>query len=250
MERVDKKHWLYTQKIAHRGLHDMDYPENTIPALRKAVEQGYAIETDIHVTSDHRIVVFHDDILKRATGGRDVRRIETLTYREIKETKIFGCDYHAPLFEELLEAVDGKVPLLIEYKKKFSTDNRLEELSAKILDGYNGAFAIQSFNPFIVKWFKKNRPDVLRGQLAGYFEGEDLGGIQKFVLKRMSFNRKNLPDFISYDIRNLPNKYVNQYLKKHDVPILGWTVRSQTEYEKIAPFVQNIIFENFIPKDV
>ena len=55
--------WNY----AHRGLWNAaeGVPENSLPAFARAAEQGYAIELDIQITKDGRIVVFHDDTMKR-----------------------------------------------------------------------------------------------------------------------------------------------------------------------------------------
>ena len=52
---------------AHRGLHDSSrlIPENSMPAFREAVKQNLAIELDIHLTRDGKVVVFHDESLKR-----------------------------------------------------------------------------------------------------------------------------------------------------------------------------------------
>ena len=52
---------------AHRGLFDnrTNAPENSVNAIRKAVEAGYGIEFDIQLTKDDVPVVFHDASLKR-----------------------------------------------------------------------------------------------------------------------------------------------------------------------------------------
>ena len=60
------------QKVyfAHRGLHDNDAeaPENSMAAFRKAVEAGFGMEMDVHVTKDGIPVVFHDFTLERICG--------------------------------------------------------------------------------------------------------------------------------------------------------------------------------------
>jgi hypothetical protein len=71
--------------IAHRGLHGgaENVPENSLQAFEIAAEKGYPIETDIHVTKDGRVAVFHDDDLKRMCG--DERKPEELTLDELKD---------------------------------------------------------------------------------------------------------------------------------------------------------------------
>ena len=53
--------------IAHRGIH-YKYRENSIKAFRLAIIEGYTIELDVHLTMDAKVIVFHDDNLKRLTG--------------------------------------------------------------------------------------------------------------------------------------------------------------------------------------
>lgn len=60
--------WLSKQYIAHRGLHNNNFPENSLPSFENAIKHGFAIELDVHLLSDGTVAVFHDDSLKRMTG--------------------------------------------------------------------------------------------------------------------------------------------------------------------------------------
>ena len=60
--------WLFKVPVAHRGLHDDELPENSMPAFAAAIEHGFNIEIDVHLSSDGHLVVFHDDNLKRVCG--------------------------------------------------------------------------------------------------------------------------------------------------------------------------------------
>ncbi len=69
--------------FAHRGA-SCEFPENTLPAFRKAVEiKADVIETDTHFTKDGKFVMFHDDILERLTDGKG--RITDFTLDELKQ---------------------------------------------------------------------------------------------------------------------------------------------------------------------
>jgi glycerophosphoryl diester phosphodiesterase len=75
--------------------------ENTVAAFRHAAELGYRyMETDVHATSDGRLVAFHDATLDRVTdaGGR----IADLPWSEVQHARVAGTE-PVPLFEELLE---------------------------------------------------------------------------------------------------------------------------------------------------
>ena len=68
--RKEKMKVFEKQYIAHRGLFDneSEAPENSIPAFQRAVQQGYGIELDVQLTTDNRLVVFHDETLQRMCG--------------------------------------------------------------------------------------------------------------------------------------------------------------------------------------
>ncbi len=235
--------WLVKDYIAHRGLHDDANPENSLGAFAKAIEEGYAIELDVQQIADGTVVVFHDSTLSRVTGKDGY--VKNLLKSELCDYKLLNSNFCIPTLEEVLSLIDGQVPLLIEIKNEGKV-GELEKATLNILKKYNGEYAIQSFNPYSLEWFKINAPKVWRGQLSSYFKGENLSFIKKFVLKRMLLNKKvSCPNFISYNAQNLPNRHVKIYKK---LPLLAWCVRSQTEYMKVVKHCDNIIFENFEPK--
>jgi len=234
--------WIIKQFIAHRGLHNEIYPENSTGAFMNAVEKGYAIELDVHDIDDGTLVVFHDNKLARMTDVDGY--VCNLTADKLKGIRLNKTDYRIPSFSETLEAVNGKTPILIEIKN----DNKVGVLEKKLLDAlkeYKGEYAVQSFNPYSIDYFRINAPEILRGQLSCFFKGEKLAFYKKYILKRMLLNKTTKPDFISYEITDLPNRYVR---RNAGTPVLGWTARSEEEYEYAKKYCNNIIFENFLPK--
>lgn len=234
--------WLVNKYIAHRGFHNEEAPENSLGAFQNAIDKGYAIELDVQLIEDNTVVVFHDELLARATGKDGYLR--NLKSENLKDYNLFGTSYTIPTLEEVLKLVDGKTPLLIEVKNTGKV-GELESALLKVLENYNGEFAVQSFNPYVLEWFLNNAPHILRGQLSSSFKGEKLSFIKKFILRRMSFNKRNKINFISYEAKSLPNRYVRKF---KNIPLIAWTIKSQTEYLKVAGFCDNIIFENFEPR--
>ena len=234
--------WLINKYIAHRGFHNDTIPENSLKAFENAIENGYAIELDVQQLKDETIVVFHDETLSRMTGKDGY--LSNLTLSEVKEINLLKSEEKIPTFEEVLKFVNGRTPLLIEIKNSGKV-GKFEKNILTLLENYKGEFAIQSFNPYVLKWFKENAPDVLRGQLSCYFKKDKLSFYKKFLLKRLALNKMSDPDFISYDASKLPNMWVRRYAA---LPLLGWTVRSQKDYLKVIKYCDNIIFEGFEPK--
>lgn len=228
--------------IAHRGYHDKEkgIPENSIAAFKRAIRYNYTIELDVHLTKDKRLVVFHDDNLKRVCGVNKI--IEDCTYNELLKYNLFDTKYKIPLFEEVLKLIDGKVGLLIEIKTaKFK--GKLESMLSKLLDNYNGSFAIQSFNPLSILWFKKNKKSYIRGLLSSDFRhNKKINDLKKFLLKTLFIDIILKTDFIAYDIRALPNSYVKS--KRKSKLILGWNVRTKKDHDKAIKYCDNLICEN------
>ena len=176
---------------AHRGLHNKPtIPENSLAALRLAADKGYGAEFDVHLMADGNLAVIHDSSLLR-TAGADVK-IEELTTADLENYTLEASDERIPLFTEVLEIFDGKAPVIIELKTAGSNASRLCEAVFKVLDSYKGDFCVESFDPRCLIWLKKNRPQVIRGQLSqNYFKpgkSSGMGGAVDFILTHLLGN--------------------------------------------------------------
>lgn len=237
--------WLTDTYVAHRGLFDNEggVPENSLPAFMQAAEGGFTIETDVQMSKDGVLVVFHDDNLKRMTGA-DVNLID-LTFDELRKLRLLNTDCQIPTFAEFLQAANG-ANLLVEIK----THEHIGEMEQKIyeaLQNYEGHYCVQSFNPFIIRWFRKNAPEVVRGTLSCSFEMAPWSRHKKHLLADLKLCRWNGSQFISYDAETIENnKAVKRFGKK--IPILCWTIKSQRQYEALRHCFDNMIFDGFIPE--
>lgn len=203
--RKRRKAPLVKRNYAHRGLHkrDKSIPENSIAAFERAARRGYGIELDVQLSRDGRVVVFHDDTLNRVCGVDS--RVDELTYDELRQLRLCGTEYTIPLFSEVLKTVRGRGPLIVELKNGRHNSELCEKTYA-MLRRYNGEYCIESFNPFIVRWFKLNAPEVVRGQLAGpaeSYEGE-VNPVTAFILSNVLLNFLSRPQFIAYKIAPKP----------------------------------------------
>lgn len=216
--------------IAHRGLHNVKAPENSLAAFRLAIEHGNVIELDVHMLADGKIVVFHDDNLKRMAGVDAA--IKDKTFAELSKLWLKKSSQKIPLLTEVLDLVDGKVPIIIEIKY----DRPAREICPaliRIMSDYAGQFVIKSFDPRIVFYFRRKAPYIGRGQLATK---------KNVFLQNLCFNFLTKPDFVSYDIRYLPKKRVER-IRRH-IPVLGWTVRNKNDLARAKKNCDNYIFEN------
>jgi glycerophosphoryl diester phosphodiesterase len=236
--------WISDQPIAHRGLHDAENPENSIGAFNQAVAAGYGIELDIHCSRDGRLVVFHDDNAKRLTG-RDLK-VTSASFAELSALRLAATAYRISALEEVLELVDGRVPVMIEVKTG-SKVGRVGPLLAAVLAKYSGPVAVQSFDPRIVMWLRKNVPGVARGQLSGSMSDPGLPGLQRMVLRTMLLNAASRPDFIAFEVGAMPDRFVSFWQRVLRGPLLLWTVRTDAELSLARQHGANVIFENIRP---
>ena len=228
--------------FAHRGLHSDFIPENSISAFSKAVEKGYGIELDIHITRDGEIVVFHDESLLRMCGVD--QKVEELTLEELKRYNLSNTDEKIPTFKDVLALVDGRVPLIIEFKSMKVNNDLLCETANEILSNYNGKYCVESFNPFAVSWYKKHRKDIFRGQLAQNTKKK------QFIAKISSAFFLNFlvrPDFIAFE-EEYSNNLNFKIQKLFGAFCIGWTFESQEEINKKKNEFSAFIFEKFNPK--
>lgn len=156
---------FYGRNFAHRGLHTKDrrVPENSLAAFKAAADAGYGIELDVRLTEDDHVAVFHDGDLTRMCGVKG--RVEDLKLSELKKFRLFGTDERIPLLSEALAVVGGRVPLIVELKT-CARKRELCERTLELLRCYSGPVCIESFDPTIVKFFRRKAPDILRGQLT------------------------------------------------------------------------------------
>ncbi len=193
--------FLKNNIIAHRGIYDNEkVVENTLEAFKKAIKKGYIIELDLHLTKDNEIIVFHDDKLDRLTKSKGY--IKNRNYKDLKNIKLLNTNSYIPTFEEVLSLVNGKVPLLIELKddrKGF----KLEKEVIKKLDNYKGLFAIQSFRPSTIIYFRLFKNKFIRGLLIS----------KNYNLKYHSLRMINIckPDFINVNKNLLDNKIIKNF---------------------------------------
>lgn len=226
--------------IAHRGLHKSRIiPENSILAFKAAIEKNYAIEFDINITKDNHIVVFHDDDLNRLCNKKE--KIEEITYDFFKDLRLYESDEKIPLLKELLDEVNGKIPLVIEIKKHENI-GVLENILIEMLKEYKGEYFICSFEKDILFWLRNNKHKQIRGLIFGSF----LKKFKKYEKAIFLYKfLKSKPDFISLDDK-LIDSSIYDFCKKKDLEVITWTIKDEKRFKQIEKKVDGVIFEGFI----
>lgn len=239
---------LAAYQYAHRGLHGDGVPENSLQAFRLAVENGYGAELDVHLSKDGCLVIMHDETLKRTA---DVERdIADCTAEELNEMRLEGTEQKIPYLEEVLPIFTGKTPLVIELKPVKGNHAELCEKVCAMLKEYPTLqFCIESFDPRVLRWLKRNAPEIVRGQLSCNFvrERNGLNLPLALLLTELFFNFLTVPDFVAYQFSDRKQLSVRICKKLWGVQEFSWTIRSLQEAKTASEEGALLIFEDCRP---
>jgi glycerophosphoryl diester phosphodiesterase len=215
--------WISAHVFAHRGLHGAGVPENSTGAFTAAIARGLGIECDIQRSCDGQAMVFHDWELDRLTcaSGPVAQR----SAAELGQLTLAGSADPIPTLRQLLDQAAGRVPLLIEIKSRREIEvGPVCGAVRRALEGYRGPHAVMSFDPRVGRWFAANAPQSVRGLVITEERDRGLAG----ACKRHLALWQARPDFLAYDIRDLPSRFATTQ-RRRGLPVASWTVRSSTQ---------------------
>ena len=233
---------------AHRGLWGGDVPENSLAAFRAAAEAGFGIELDVQLSGDGEVMVFHDYTLDRVCGveGRLIDR----TAAELCNIPLNGVENECiPTFKQVLEVVDGRVPLLIELKGESGNTDLVPKV-LEVLKTYDGPWCMESFNPLLLRAVRKQAPEAVIGLLSSDLIKEKRKGskLLNFLLSALWLTFLCRPAFHAWD-----GKYPRRIALRAGLRLFGaasfvYTVREEAAYEVYMAEGTYPIFEGFVPK--
>lgn len=237
-------------RYAHRGLHDLaqGVPENSITAFRRAAGRGFGAELDVHLLADSSLAVFHDSDLKRMTGREGV--IEDLTAAQLAEYRLGGTEETIPQLCDVLKIFErAKLPLIVELKSWRDNHDALTERTVAELDKFGAPYVMESFDPRCLLWLRKNRPEIIRGQLAQDFVRAPSGQGERMdrLLTRMAFNRFTKPHFVAYNFADRAVPALRRIVQKGSPVVFYWTIRSAEDMAAAEAEGAQVIFEGFVP---
>ena len=248
--------WLTARPITHRGLHDAARGriENSIGAARAAIEGGYAIECDVQKTRDGDLVVFHDETLDRLTALEG--RVDTQDAASLARIALKGTDETIPTFDAFLAAVAGRTPLVVEIKSDFDGDMTAARRAAQCLASYAGPAVIESFDPEPMAFLRREAgalgiahiPLGIVGMADyGPQEWPSLSPAQRAEMTHFLHYPRTRPEFISWNVADLPHAIPYLSRAALGVPVTSWTVRSAAQATIAREWVDQIVFEGFTP---
>ncbi len=248
--------WLLARPIAHRGLHNetLGIIENSLGAARAAVVKGYAIECDVQLSANGDALVFHDDTLERLTDAEGP--VIAKTAGELTRLTLNGSKESPPLFSQLLDVVRGQTPLVVELKSRFDGDLDLTRRVAELVADYSGPLALESFDPDPIAFLREHGETLGVGHIPlgmiaqASYTAEDwpqlTQGRRSELTHWLHFPRSR-PDFLSFNVDDLPNAVPFLLREGLKLPVTVWTVRRADQAAAARQWADQIVFEGFAP---
>jgi len=239
----------FLRPIAHRGLHNLKQSriENSASAFEAAIAKGYGIECDLRPASGGLPVVFHDLTLDRLIKGKG--RVADLFPGDLKRLTYKASGDTLLSFADLLDLVDGKVPLLVEIKSDWGKASpKFLKAIAALVQAYQGPLGLMSFDPVVMAEMRRLAPDVPRGIVAGVYQGEGwwldrLDAERAYRLTHLLECGPVKPAFVSYHVKALPTPVTRYVHEVQGLPIFTWTVRSDDDRRIASQWADAPIFE-------
>jgi glycerophosphoryl diester phosphodiesterase len=248
--------WLTARPIAHRGLHDASrgLVENSLGAARAAVDADYAIECDVQATNDGDLVVFHDDTLERLTACAG--RVGDFSASALSEVALKASRETIPSFADFLCSVAGRTPIVVEIKSNFDQDFRAARRAAELLAQYRGPAVLESFDPAQISYLRAHAealgaahiPLGIVGEAA--YDGAEwafLSAEQRAEMTHFLHYPHTRPDFVSWNVADLPHAIPFLAGAALNIPVTTWTVRGREQAIHARQWADQIVFEGFSP---
>ena len=217
-----------------------------------AIAGGFAIECDVQLSADGEAIVFHDETLDRLTDASGP--ISARSAADMAGLRIAGSGEPPPTFAAFLDTVAGRTPIVCELKSRFDGDWRIADRVAALAAAYDGPLAFKSFDQDLVAYLRLRRPHMAppRGPCpigilaqASY----DNPGWARLSCEQKrdwtDFDHYDLarPDFLSWNVDDLPHKIPFLIKELTRAPILTWTVRTAEQREAARKWADQIIFD-------
>lgn len=225
------------QISAHRGASN-EAPENTIPAIEKAIEGGADyVEIDVRLTADGEVVLMHDASTERTTD--QALTVTECTYEELLTLDAgawFSEEYagtEIPSLEEVMEICENRIMMNIELKPA-DFSGELEQTVARMITEKHmeDQCIVTSFRQSSLLAVKEYNPDITTGYIYSFGYSN-------------SINYEAM-DILSIDARYLSSAVVTGAHEK-GISVYAWTVNSKGEMRRMMAIgVDNIITDNIL----
>ena len=215
---VEKCSFLNHSIITFKGIYNnITIYENTIDSIMYSLKNNLSINLDISFTKDNEIIVFNSNHVTKLLKLKD--DINTLSYEEIE----YISQYHIPTLKEVIDLVDGKVPIILNL---YNDDKVMRNNLIKLISKYNN-ITIQADEYSILKPYKKK--NIIVGLI-----------ISKSNITYL--NKDYDVDYLTIQYDLLDKTEAN--ILKQKYYLIGWVLNTKDDVMKYIKFYNNLIIDN------
>ncbi len=224
---------INTKVWAHRGA-SAYAPENSLEAFELAIKMGaHGIELDIYETADTKLVIHHDNDIKRMTNGVEAKINETdfETLRSYNFNGQWGDQYGFVKIPSLHEVLDLFRPtdMTINIELKEGSVNYLKEIDRAVKEfGMEEQIIYSSFDHIKLHRIKEINPNAKTGALYAF------NMIYPWAYAKMAGFTALHPTYGQfYRFRELGMDYIKE-AHVHGIQVNPWTVNNEDALRRIA----------------
>ena len=210
---------------------------NSREAFQNCIDNGIGIKTKLFYTKDGRLAITsYNDLSKE--HGVDLK-VSECEIDKLAEMGILSMT-------DLIDMVDNKLPVIFELNGSSNNEAMCRAIADIIKASEKKNFAVCSFNPGIIAWFKEREKNIFRGVVSA--PAKDFIGLspmQRWVTGNLANNINTRPNFMLY--RNKPLSIFVKFAATSGVLKGVWTIDTQEEATRLEEEKELIVVRGFMP---
>ena len=228
---------FFGRYYADKGVLSADDKPNTLQSFQNCIDKGIAIKTDVHLAADRKLVVCADNNLSKNYG------VDKNTWEaSLEELTALGI----PTLEELLDLVEGKVPVILELKPGSQNDILCRFTADAFKEYDHGNISIASFHRGLLAWFKTIEKTIFRGIISAPAKSfKALSPVDKFLVGNLANNSVCRPHYVLY--REGSESIFVRFAYSLGIVKGVWDVKSKENAKNLEATKDMIVFSGFTP---
>lgn len=211
-----------------------------------AITNHYGIECDLQLTGDDQAIVFHDETLSRLTEQHG--KVADISKGQACHIPLKNSADHDQImsFSQMLDLVDGRVPLVVELKSQGKRNAILAHAAHIAAQNYHGPLCFKSFDPDLIHKLHRLKDKWPKGIVLERQTPEGSGAWTGFVMRHLLHLPLSRPDFLSCDANSLDLPAVRAF-RATGRKVMSWTINNADRWQKAKAGADQIVFENIDP---
>lgn len=236
----DTRELFYGKYYAEDGLINRTDKPNSKEAFQNCIDNGIGIKTKLFYTADGRLAISTYSDLSKEYGVD--KNISDCDIDELAQLGILSMT-------DLMDMTDNKLPVIFELNGCSNNETMCRTIADTIKNSGKKNYAVCSFNPGIIAWFKEREKDIFRGVVSAPAKDfVSLSPVQRWVTGNLANNINTRPNFMLY--RNKPLSIFVKFAAASGVLKGVWTIDNIEEAKRLEEEKEMIVVRGFMPETI